>query len=210
MSTNLTIAINVDTQDLSYETSGVDWVEMDTDNDFLIFTQGSDVVKDGEPVPSSSDLNQAGVVLTGLQIIVDKYFLADISADELKQINNMGNQNKRYVIAFVFDGSTASEPVLELWDDTGLDSINNISLGSGSPSNSWWKGITTTDALPGVDWIGSSLAGSSDGHFLWLNDQDGALDGASILYCNLKIVIPASASQSGAEAPVFAVKYTTN
>jgi len=38
-------------------------------------------------------------------------------------------------------------------------SADNISLGEGTPSNSWFRGIVTTDALPGEDWVGSRLAG---------------------------------------------------
>jgi hypothetical protein len=210
MATNLTIAVNNDTSDQPYGTSGIDWTDLDLVNDYLIFTAGSDVVKDGESLPSQTDLNQAGIVLTGEQIIIDKYLLADFSENELKEIHNMGNQNKRYVLALVFDDATASEPVLELWDNTDLNSIASISLGAETPANSWFKGITTTDALPGADWTGNALAGASDGHFLYLNNQAGALSSAKTLYCNLKIVVPSSADESGSETPVIAVKYTTN
>jgi len=210
MSTALTVVINTDAQDQPYNTSGVEWTEMNTDNDYFVFSAGSDVVKDGEAIPSANDLNQAGVVVGSGEVIVDKYFLADISANLLREIHNAGNQNKRYVFAFDFDGATASEPVLEVWDDENMDSADFYSLGNGTPSSSWVKGITTTDALPGADWTGSALAGSSDGHFLWLNDLNGALSVTGTLYCNLKIVVPASATNSGAETPTFVCKFTTN
>jgi len=210
MATILTIAINHSTTDSEYGTTGVDWVDLELANDYLIFSGGSNVVKDGEPVPSQSDLNQAGVVLDGTEQVIDLYLLADNSASELKEVFMMGNQDKRYVMAFDFDGETASEPILELWDNSSMNSINNISLGAGVPTSSWWKGVVTTDGLPGADWTGTRLAGSTNGHFLWLNNQAGALLSAKTLYCNLKIVIPASALTAGAETPVLVVKYTSN
>jgi len=210
MATNLTIAINHSTTDSEYGTSGIDWVDLDLVNDYIVFSGGSDTVKDGEVIPSQSNLNQAGIVLDGTEQIVDVYLLADNSANELKKIELMGNQDSRYVMAFDFDGETASEPVLEVWDNSSMNSVNNVSLGEGVPTSSWWKGITTTDGLPGADWVGTRLAGSTNGHFLWLNESAGALLSAKTLYCNLKIVIPASATTAGSETPLIVCKYTSN
>lgn len=213
---DLTVALNVDTSDSPYLASGIDWVDMVTgeSNDYLIFSNGSDVVVDRGGIPSQSSLIQAGCVLTGVQQVVPKYFLADISAALIKEIHNMGNVNKRYTMAFSFDGATASEPVLELWDDNGLDTILATTLGAGTASSSWWRGIVTTDALPGADWALSGsfsrLAGSSDGYFLWLNNEAGALTGADVLYCNLAIVIPASVTTGGSANPLMCVKYNSN
>lgn len=209
MATNLDIWVNAGVSDVVLGTSGADWVEVDVDNDFLIFSAGSDTVKDGEPIPSETQLNQAGILLTGSEITVSKYFLADNSVNLLKQIHNMGAGNYRYVLAFDFDDATASEPVLEIWDDNDLDSIDNVTLGEGTPSLSWWRGITTTDALPGVGWTGSRLAGSSDGNFLWLNNENGALSGADTLYCQLKIVLPSTQQDAGVANCVVAVKYAS-
>jgi len=212
----LTIAVNCDTQDLAYGSSGVDWVDIDLDNDYIVFSNGSDVVKDGEALPSSSDLNQAGIVITDSAQIIPHYFLADANANLLKEIHNAGNQKKQYVFAFSFDGATVSEPVLEVWDDSDMDSTNDYSLGEGTPSNSWIWGLTTTDSAPGNNWLGTSptegsrLAGSSDGHFLWLNNENGSLSGAKVLYCQLKIIVPANFANAGAETPVFVIKYATN
>ena len=210
MATQLIIAVNNDTQDQEYGVSGVEWTDIDLANDYIIFTAGSDTVKDGESLPSQDDLNQAGVVLDGVGKTVDVYLLADYDANELKEIHNMGNQDKRYVMAFSFDGATASEPVLEVWDDSNLNTTNSVSLGEGTPNNSWFRGITTTLSSRGTDWTGTALAGASTGNFLWLNDQNGALSGADVLYCNLKVVIPSTAEDSGSETPLIAVKYTTN
>lgn len=208
MATNVTIAVNTGTSDVVY--GGVDWVDIDTENDYIVFTAGSNTVQDGETIPNSDKLNQAGIVLTGAEIIVSTYLLADADANELKEIHNMGNQDKRYVVAFNFDGATTSEPVLEVWDDVNMDSIDLPCLGSGLASSSWIKGVVTTSNSPGDNWIGSPLAGSSAGYFLELNNGNGVIDSATTLYCNLKLVIPASQTESGANQPIMVCKYTTN
>jgi len=213
MATNLSIAINTDVSDVEYGTSGIDWTTLDLVNDQLIFTAGNANVQDGQPLPSQDDLNRAGVDISGgIEITISKYLVSDFSANLLKESNLMGDQDTRYVMAFVFDGATTSEPVLEIWDNISLDTITSISLGAGTPANSWFKGVVTTNGLPGASWVGLPLAGSSVGNFLFLNDGSGnsPLSVADTLYCNLKVVIPATAITSGAETPVFVCKYTTN
>lgn len=210
MSTALKIYVNTDTQDEPIGTTAIDWTEMNLVYDQLIFSQGSDVVKDGEPIPSSQQLTQAAPVIDTVDVEVEKFFLADESENELREIHNAGNQNKRYVFGFEFDGATASEPTLEVWDDSDLDSILDYCLGNGSAANSFIRGIVTTDGLPGAGWTGSRLAGSSAGHYLELNNGAGALTVAKNLYCQLRITIPASYSNAAAENPVFCVRYTTN
>ena len=211
MSTALTIYANTGSQDTALGSSGVEFVEIDVDNDEIIFSAGDAVVADGQPIPSDTQLNSAGTLLTTPRVeqTVDKYFLADNNVNLLKEIFNMGEGNYRYVMAFSFDGATASEPTLEIWDDSDLDSVANVSLGAGTPSSSWWRGITTTDALPGAAWTGSRLAGSSDGHFLFLNSENGALVGADTLYCQMKIVIPATQIDGGVANCVVAVKFAS-
>ena len=206
----LTMYVNCSATDSSLQTSGVDWVEFSEGNDELIFTGGSTDVADGQPIPSQNDLIQAGIRLTGSQIIVDTYLLSDISANLLKSIDNMGNTNKRYVLAFDFDDATASEPTLEVWDDDTLTTIDSTILGSGSATQSFVVGVTTTSGLPGSNWTGSKLAGSSSGHFLYLNDQNGPLTAAGTLYANLKIIIPASQTTGFSANPVFVCKFLSN
>ena len=208
--TLLSIHANVDTQDEILGASAVDWVEISPDNDEIILTKGNPTVADGQPIPSSFERSQAGMVLDGTNQTVEVYLLADLSANILKEIHNMGNQDKRYVLAFDFDGITTSEPVLEAWDNVSMNSTNNATLGSGTPSSSWLKGVVTTDGLPGVDWTGSRLAGSGAGNFLYLHGGNGALSGAKTLYCNLKLDIPSTQTGSGAEVPILVVKYTTS
>jgi len=208
--TAITIAVNTGNTDLAYGISGSEWVDIVPASDYLVFSNGSDVVADGETIPSESDFIQAGVLLTGIEQTVSKYFLADQSANQLKEISLMGNVDAQHVFAFDFDGATASEPVLELWDDSGLDTIDGTTLGAGTAANSWWRGITTTTASSGTNWVGSRLAGSGEGYFLWLNNQNGPLSVADTLYCQLKVVVPASAVTGGSAAPKIVVKYASN
>ena len=212
MSADCTILVNTSSNDNPYSGSPSDFTEVDVDNDYLILSGGSSAVADGEPIPSETQLNQAGPLIQATAVTISKYFLADIDAVELKQIHNMGNLNKRYVMCLSFDDATASEPVLEIWDDEDLDTNNLYSLGEGVAADSWWKGIVTTDALPGADWTGLALSGNSDNHFLWLNNGSGsgALTGAKDLYCQLKVIIPANFQYSAVEEPVIAVKWTSN
>lgn len=207
MATTLTIAINNTSTDQAYPTGT--WVTVNPGVDYLIFTAGSTSVAAGQPIPSSFQLSSAGLLLTGSLQVVSTYLLASVGANLLKAIPNMGAGNKRYIMAFVFSGATTSEPVLEAWDDTSLSTANDQSLGAGTPANSWLLGVTTTTALPGVGWGGTPLAGSSNGNFLFLNNGGGALSVASTLYCNLKMVIPGSQTNGGAETPVLVCKYTT-
>lgn len=204
----LDIYINHSNTDDPLNTSGVDWILLDSDNDRIIISDGSDTIADGESSPGESALNSAGIVLDGTEQTFDKYFLDDASDVELKEIFLMGAGNYRYVMAFDFDGATTSEPVLEAWDDTDMDSTASVVLGAGTPSSSWIKGVVTTDGSPGASWTGSAIAGSSDGHYLNLNNGNGALSGAGTLYCNLKVVVPTSQEDAGATTPILVVKYT--
>ena len=208
----LTVHINVDTQDQPLNTSGIDWVEFSEGNDQLIFTQGNPEVQDGANIPTQSELISAGVELTGSQIVLTDYLLQDISESLLKSIDNMGNVDKQFVIAFDFDGATASEPRFEVWDDASLNTINNIMLGAGTPSASFIRGVTTTTSSPGSNWIttGTRMSGSSDGNFLNLNDLGGFLTIATILYANLAVVVPASQTTGFSANPVFVVKWLEN
>ncbi len=208
----LTTHINTTSIDLPLNSSGVTFVEFSEGNDKLIFTAGNTEVQDGADIPSQAELVSAGVILTGAQIVVDDYLLEDVSDNLLKSINNMGNVDKQYILAFDFDASTASEPVFEVWDDDQLNSATGAILGSGTPSSSFVRGVTTTTSSPGANWIttGTRMAGSSDGNFLYLNDQNGFLTGTSVLYCNLCIVIPASQTSGFSSSPVGVIKWLEN
>jgi hypothetical protein len=204
------IYLNCDTVDSPLGTSGIDWCLMDVDLDYLIMlTNGSTSVADGQPIPSTTQKNNAGLVITGVEQTCSKYFLADDSTNLLKQIHNMGTGNKRYVLAFDFDAVTASEPVLEAWDDVTMLTVDDVVLGDGTPSSSWIAGIVTTDALPGVGWSGVRVAGDTTGHFLNLNNGNGALVAPKTLYAQLKVIVPSTEANGGNENPILVCKYTT-
>jgi len=208
---NLTISVNVSASDQPLGTSGVDWVTFSSGNDQIIFTAGSTEVADGEDIPTQQELISAGVILTGSEITVSNYLLSDVDAALLKSIDLMGDLDSRYVLAFDFDGATASEPVLEVWDDSNFDSITGTMLGGGTPSQSFIRGITTTSGSAGSPgWAGSRLAGSGSGNFLYLNDQNGALSVATTLYATLKVIIPSSQTTGFSATPVYVCKFLSN
>lgn len=183
---------------------------MDIVNDYLIFSAGSAVVADGEAIPSEAQLNSAASVISeSAPVEVAKCFLADVGSNLLREIDLYAD-NARYVFAFDFDGATASEPILEMWDDVDLDSYDLYSLGDGTPNDSWFAGVCTTDALPGASWTGTPLAGSGASNIIYLNNNNGAIAVATVLYANLKVTIPANPSRSAKELPVLVVKYFTN
>jgi len=203
----LSVWVNVSATDSPLGTSGVEFIEFSEGNDLLIFTRGSTAIDEGQPTPSEQDLISAGVILTGSEIIVDKYFLLDASASELREIQLMGNQDTQYVLAFVFDSATSSEPTFEVYDDNNLNTIDSILLGEGTATQSMVRGVTTTTSSPGTNWVGSKLAGSSSGHYLLLNDGNGALTIADTLYANLKIIIPAATTSGFSALPTFVCKF---
>ncbi len=210
MPTSAVFYVNTGTIDDVRGGVGVEFTEVSSANDKLIFSQGSDVVTDGHAIPSETELNAASVLLENTEKVVPKYFLSDLSAGILKEIHNAGNQNKRYVLCFAFDGLTASEPVLQVWDDDGFNSINAEVLGEGDPDYSWYRGICTTGALPGASWVGNRLAGAAAEHSILLNAGAGALTVAKDLYMQFKVVIPAIASFSGTGSPKLLLRWSAN
>lgn len=207
---DLSIYINTGSTDQELGSSGVIFTEFSSGNDQIIFTAGSTEVADGKDTPTQQELISAGVILTGAEIIVSDYLMLDVSANLLRSINLMGNQDTRYVLAFDFNDATAGEPVFEVWDDSNFNTVTGTILGGGTPSQSFIRGITTTAGTPGVNWTGSRLAGSSSGNFLFLNDQNGALTGADTLYANLKVIIPSSQTVGFSANPVFVAKFLSN
>lgn len=216
MATNLTVIVNKVDADVDYQTTPADFVEMDLVNDYLIWTEGSVAVADGEGEPLESELNEASPVIDpDNPVEVSKCLVFDQSegAGTLRLIDGMG-ENKRYVFGFSFDGATASEPQLEAWDNTDHDSTDFHVLGDGTPANSMIKAVCTTAGAPGSAWSGSALANSSN--VLQLNNGNGALGelGSGLtsqeLYANLKIVIPADYATPGVEPFVLTVRYTWN
>jgi hypothetical protein len=203
--------INHSSTDSPFGTSGIDWVEVSPINDTFIFSNGGVGVSDGENTPTTEELNRAAVQLSAsVEVEPNSYFLLDYSDDELKEIFLAGNQNKRYVFCAEFDGATATEPQLEAWDNASMNSIANACLGGGSPSQSWYRAISTKSALPGTDWVGTHLGGNGASYIVLLNGGSGALSVATNLHFNFKIIIPAGYITPSIHTPVLAIVFTTN
>lgn len=211
---NLSLKINHSLVDDVVGGSGTEWITVDSANDYFIFSQGSGVgggVSDGDAIPSSDLLNRYATTLDPINPVnVAKYFLAQISSNTLKEIKLAGNQNKRYVFACDFDGATATEPVLEAWDNISMDSYLDDALGSNIPANSWYKAVSTNLVTPGTNWTGTPLAGGGILNSLLLNNGSGALTGAGILYFNFKVKIPGGFLTPGLHTPVLVIVYTSN
>jgi hypothetical protein len=218
MATNLTVRVNYVDSDVSYQTTPADYIALDLDHDYLIWTEGDATVKDlmtHEPTPE--ELNAAATLIDpDNPKTVAKCLLMDYSHDVggsyyTHLVKGM-SLNKRYVFAFSFDGATASEPQLEAWDDSDHDSTTGHVLGNGTPANSFVKAVCTTSSLPGASWAGTAIAGASN--ILELNNGNGALGDvpsgqtSQELYANIKIVIPAAYATPAAETFVLTTRYT--
>lgn len=222
MATNLTVKVNYVDADIEYGASGAGYIDMDLVNDYLIWTEGSSVVKDlMTSEPSEAELNEASVIIDEEDDkLIPLCLLMDYSHDVggayyTHTVKGMG-ENKRYVFGFSFDGATANEPQLEAWDDSNHNSNSKHVLGNGTPANSMVKAVCTTGALPGADWVGTALAGDDVSRVVKLNDGNGALDSLASgetsqeLYANIKIVIPQAYATPAIEAFVLTVRYTWN
>lgn len=209
--TGVTLHINHTSTDSPLGTSGIDWVAVNATYDTFIFSDGGSGVVDGDDTPTDEELNRAAVALSNsVDVEPDYYFLLDYSDDEIKEIFLAGNQNKRYVFCAEFDGATATEPQLEAWDNDSMNSYSDPGLGNGTPSASWYHAVATTSALPGADWTGYALAGNGASNILALNEGNGALTGATNLYFNLKVIIPAGYVTPALHTPVLVITFTTN
>jgi hypothetical protein len=212
MSTALTVRCNYVDRDVAFGTTPADYIAMDLTNDYLIWTKGDSTVKDLMTAePTAAQLNAAAELIDPLlDVTVSKCLLMDYShnvggAYYTHLVKGMG-ENKRYVFAFDFDAATATEPQLEAWDTSAHATAVLNALGAGTALNSMVKGVCTTVSLPGSSWVGAPLAGASN--VLLLNAGSGAIAVATVLYANLKIVIPAAYATPAAEAFVLTCRYT--
>lgn len=209
--TDLILYINNKIADTPLGAIGTDWFDVDPTNDTLVWSNGGVGVTDGDDLPTEEELNRSAVQLDADDdVIVPKYFLSDYTNDILREIKNAGNQDKQYVFCASFDGATASEPQLEAWDDDNMNSYSDPSLGSGIPAGSWYKAVCTTTASPGIDWVGTPLAGLGASNIILLNDGNGALSVAGDLYFNFKVVIPSGYLTPAVHTPYLVITYTTN
>ena len=220
--TSLNIMINYVDADIAYGESGAGYITMDLVNDYLIWTEGSAIVIDlMTSEPTTEELNEASTKIDPDAIVtVPLCLLMDYSHNVggsyyTHKVLGMG-ENKRYVFGFSFDGATATEPQLEIWDDDNHNSTDKHVLGAGTPANSMIKGVCTTDSLPGEDWTGTALAGSDTARVLKLNNGNGALDALASgetsqeLYANIKIVIPQNYATPGVEPFTSTIRFAWN
>jgi len=206
-----TLYINNSVNELAIGASGSSWIEVASGYDTFIFTGGGSGVANGDDIPTSEELDRAGVSLSeSTAVVVPTYILADFSADTLYEIYNAGNVAKQYAFGVSFNGATASEPQLEAWDNDSMDSYVDPALGNGVPTNSWYKGIVTTASAPSADWTGVNMGGNGASNVVYLNNGSGALSVATDLYFNFKIVIPGGYVTPASHTPVLVVTFTTN
>lgn len=146
---------------------------------------------------------------------IDKTFIDDGSI--MRQVplagTNQGGQNggdNRYVFCIYFDGETASEPYLEMWDDENHNSYNLQVLGSGNADNSMVIGITTTGGSPGsADWasLGKRMAGDNNDHRLDLNLGSAIGSAGGNVYWNMCVRVPSTATPFS-NTPVTVLRFT--
>jgi hypothetical protein len=210
MVTSVEIFANHTNTDATRVAQPANFVQMDLANDKLIFSAGSAAVADGQPTPSSAELNEAATIIQAVPVEIAHTFLLDVSdvGQELKEMFMANSGNHRYVICLAFDGATASEPTLEAWDDDGHTTANLNCLGLGTPANSMLKAVLTTGGAPGASWVGTPIAGGAVPNVLLLNSGGGALPGATDVYVNIHWDVPGSYLSSFVESPVVAIRYT--
>lgn len=215
MSTDLTVLANYVDADVNYETTPADFLALDLTNDYFVWTQGDATVKTlmtHEPTPA--ELNAAATKIDpDNPKTVAKCLLMDYSAlggYYTRLVVGMG-ENKRYSFCFSFNGATASEPLLECWDDSNHNTTAKHVLGNGTPANSFVKAVCTTASLPGASWAGAAIAGANK---LSLNNGNGALavlasgETSQELYANIKLVIPAAYATPAVETYITTIRFT--
>jgi hypothetical protein len=210
MVTNCVVHVNKSAVDATRVAQPGNYIQMDLANDKLIFSAGSTAVADGQPTPSSAELNEAATIIQATPVEVAHSFLLDVSdvGAELKEMFLANSGNNRYVVCLAFDGATATEPTLEAWDDDTHVTANLNCLGLGTPADSMLKAILTTGGAPGAAWVGTPIAGGAAPNVLMLNNSGGALLGATDVYVNIHWDVPGSFLAPFQEAPVISCRFT--
>jgi len=210
MVVNCVIFVNHTSDDNTRITDPTDFIQVDLSNDKLIFSAGSATVADGQNTPTNAELNAAATIIAAAEVEIAHTFLLDVSdvGQELKELFMANSGDHRYVFCLAFDGATATEPTLEAWDDDTHLTANLNVVGLGTPANSMIKAVLTTGGTPGVSWVGTTIAGGSLPNILQLNGGGGALVGATDVYFNLHIDVPALYASPFVEAPNLSVRYT--
>jgi hypothetical protein len=208
--TNVIVHVNHTNTDATRIAQPANFIQMDLANDKLIFSAGSAAVADGQPTPSSAELNEAATIIQAVPVEIAHTFLLDVSdvGAELKEMFMANSGDHRYVICLAFDGATATEPTLEAWDDDTHVTANLNCLGLGTPADSMLKAVLTTPGSPGAGWVGTPIAGGVAPNVLMLNNSGGALPGATDVYVNIHWDVPGSFLTPFIEAPVISIRYT--
>lgn len=207
MATTMNFRVNYVNADHDYANYNSDYILVDFDYDYLIWSDSLADLMTHEP--TAEELNAAATIIDeDVDITVAKCLLMDYSHDVggsyyTHLIKGM-SENKRYVFGFCFNGATATIPRLEAWDDETHSTADKNVLGIGTPANSFVKAVKTTSALPGAGWSGTPIAGGSN----YLELDDAVLTAAKDLYANIKIVIPAAYATPAAETFVLTCRYT--
>ncbi len=217
MAVNLTVRINSGDASIAYGETGADYVDLDLNlnRDYLIWTKGSDDVKDGENEPNETEFNIASSIIQATDVQVAHCLLYDYDAGLLKEVEGMGD-NERFVFCFSFDGETATEPTLEAWDNSSHDTADKHVLGGETGYDSFVNAICTTSLSPGTDWIGTGSGTKIAGDVkLGLNDGEPISPTGGIptgetydCYANIGILIPGGYATPGAELFVMTVRFT--
>jgi len=219
MATDLTVRLNIEDPKISYENDNSLYLDMNVLEDYLIWTGGSDDIGDKMThEPTESELNAAAVVIkedddTFVPLCLLYDHSQEIGDYFTHEVKGMG-ENERFVFCFSFNGPTATEPVLEAWDDENHETYDKHVLGNGTPGNSMIKAVCTTSTSPGDLWTGIPIAGPEN--VLELNDGVGAIEGpvsaedTQDLYANIKLVIPQDYPNPAVENFSLMVNFTYN
>ncbi|MFN3467115.1 MAG: hypothetical protein ACK4WF_05375 [Candidatus Brocadiales bacterium] len=175
-----------------------------------VFAPTGQAASDGDPTNTRDNI----VVPNTGTVEVDETYIDNGTTIEQVPLagTNQGKQSggaTRYVFCIHFDGPTTGPVYLECWDDSNHNTINSKVLGSGTPANSYIKGINTTSAPPvNADWVANNehknMAGGADANRLILSAT--ALTGPTNLYFNLAIRVPAGAGPYNLN-PVFTLRF---
>jgi len=210
MVVNCVVHVNKSAVDNPKSTHPANYVQMDLANDKLIFSAGSAAVADGQPTPSSAELNEAATIIQAVPVEIAHTFLLDVSniGAELREMLMANSGANRYVICLAFSGATASEPTLEAWDDDTHVTANLNCLGLGTPADSMLKAVLTTGGAPGPGWAGTPIAGGAAPNLILLNGGGGALGGATDVYVNIHWDVPGAFLSPFIESPVLSVRFS--
>lgn len=156
--------------------------------DFIVWRDGQ---QNGGDLLSGA--SYPAVIPDSGSIEVAKMFLMNNTSGEYDHIQLAGTTeggfsggDNRYVCAAWFSGETASAPYLEAYDDGTHETWESLPLGDGTPANSSFKAIATTNGDPGSDtWAGTPLAGEDSRIAL----DTGALSTSKYLYWNMKQIL---------------------